>query len=192
MDAKNRLAIVALATLWVGFMAFIIVIAWLADAQAIDRLGDFVRYLDDHTDNQSKVIVTLGALALILVALVVITVEVLPPPVSDIRLVQAGGVTAVLSGASVAERLGEELRALPQVREASAQVFGRHNGMAVVAELAVAPDANLAATVEAAQRLVQEVAEGRIGVPLVASPMVRVRFASGPAAPPAVAADGEG
>lgn len=182
MDARNRLVIVALATLWLGLMAFVIAITWLADAQAIDRLGDFVRYLDDHTNNQSKVIVTLGALAMALVSLIAIAVEALPPPTSDIRLVRAGA-TTVLSATEVAERLAQELRSLPQVREAAVQVQGRRNGMAVAIELTLAPDASVAAAAEAAQRLVQEAAEDRLGVPLVASPVVRVRLASGPTAP---------
>ena len=182
------MAIVALATLWLGLMAFIIAIAWLADGQAIDRLSDFVRYLDDHTDNQSKVIITLGALGLALVSLIVITVEALSPPVADIRLVRAG-LTTVLSATEVAEGLAQDLRSLPQVRAAEVQVQGRRNGMAVAIELTLASDAGVATAAEAAQRLVQEAAEGRLGVPLVASPVVRVRLGAAPAAPQTTSGD---
>src|SRR4030067_945206 len=72
-------------------MALVILLAWGADSETIDRLGDLVSYLHDYTDNASKLILSLGAAALIVLSLIVIVVELVPAaPAAQVRL---GGVT---------------------------------------------------------------------------------------------------
>ena len=193
MDAFNRAAIVGLAFAWVILMALVILLAWGADSETIDRLGDLVSYLNDHTDNAYKLILTLGAAALIVLSLIVIVAELVPAePAAQVRLESVTGATAILPTEAITQRLEQELRSLPQVQDAQAMVAARDRGLAVALNLTLAPDANVSSTTEEACRLAQETIEQKIGVALVGLPTVQIRF--GPAAappPPPPKADAE-
>jgi phosphotransferase system glucose/maltose/N-acetylglucosamine-specific IIC component len=179
VDAFNRAAIVGLAFAWVIFMALVILLTWGADSETIERLGDLVSYLDDHTDNASKLILSLGAAALIVLSLIVIVVELVPAePVAQIRLESVTGATAILPAEAITQRLERELRLLPQVQEAQAMVTSRDRGLAVALDLVLAPDANVTSTTDEACRLAQETIEQQIGVALVGLPTVRIAFGS--------------
>jgi phosphotransferase system glucose/maltose/N-acetylglucosamine-specific IIC component len=185
VDAFNRAAIVGLAFAWVILMALVILLAWGADSETIDRLGDLVSYLNDHTDNASKLILTLGAAALIVLSLTVIVAELVPAePAAQVRLESVTGATAILSTEAITQRLEQELRSLPQVQEAQAMVASRDRGLAVALNLTLAPDANVSSATEEACRLAQETIEQRIGVALVGLPTVQIRFGPATAAPP--------
>jgi phosphotransferase system glucose/maltose/N-acetylglucosamine-specific IIC component len=196
VDAFNRAAIVGLAFVWVILMALVILLTWGADTETIDRLGDLVSYLNDHTDNASKLILTLGAAALIVLSLVVIVAELVPAtPTGEVRLESVTGATAILPIEAIIQRLEQELRSLPQVQEAQAMVAARDKGLAVALNLTLAPDAVVASATEEACRLAQETIEQKIGVALVGLPTVQIRFgppmATPPPAPPSAAAPEE-
>jgi len=185
VDAFNRAAIVGLAFAWVILMALVILLAWGADSETIDRLGDLVSYLNDHTDNASKLILTLGAAALIVLSLTVIVAELVPAePAAQVRLESVTGATAILPTEAITQRLEQELRSLPQVQEAQVMVASRDRGLAVALNLTLAPDANVSSATEEACRLAQETIEQRIGVALVGLPTVQIRFGPATAAPP--------
>jgi len=184
VDAFNRAAVVGLAFAWVILMALVILLAWGADSETIDRLGDLVSYLNDHTDNASKLILTLGAAAIIVLSLTVIVAELVPaePAAAEVRLESVTGATAILPTEAITQRLEQELRSLPPVQEAQAMVATRDRGLAVALNLTLAPDANVATATEEACHLVQETIEQKMGVALVGLPTVQIRF--GPPAPP--------
>jgi hypothetical protein len=186
VDALNRAAVVGLAFAWVILMALVILLAWGADSETIDRLGDLVSYLNDHTDNASKLILTLGAAALIVLSLIVIVAELVPaePTAAQVRLESVTGATAILPAEAITQRLEQELRSLPQVQEAQAMVASRDRGLAVALNLTLAPDANVSSATEEACRLAQETIEQRIGVALVGLPTVQIRFGPATATPP--------
>ena len=185
MDAFNRAAIVGLAFAWVIFMALVILLTWGADSESIDRLGDLVSYLNDHTDNASKLILTLGAAALIVLSLIVIVAELVPAePAAEVRLESVTGATAILPTDAITQRLEEELRSLPQVQEAQAMVATRDRGLAVGLRLTLTPDANVSSTTEEACRVAQDTIEQKIGVALVGLPTVQIRFGPATATPP--------
>jgi hypothetical protein len=186
VDALNRAAVVGLAFAWVILMALVILLAWGADTETIDRLGDLVSYLDDHTDNASKLILTLGAAALIVLSLTIIVAELVPaePAAAQVRLESVTGATAILPAEAITQRLESELRSLPQVQEAQAMVASRDRGLAVALNLTLAPDANVSSTTEEACRLAQETIEQKIGVALVGLPTVQIRFGSATATSP--------
>ena len=191
MDAFNRGIIVALAAIWVILMALVIMVTWAADAETIDRLGDLVRYLDDHTDNASKLILTLGVSSLIVLCLIVIVAELAPAgPSTDIRLEGVTGATAVLSTEDINQRIEQEVTALPQIKESKASVTARDRGLAVALNLVLGPDANVPEATEEACRVTQETIEQKIGVALVGLPTVQIRF-SAPEGEPAPASEDE-
>jgi len=191
VDAFNRGIIVALAAIWVILMAVVILVTWAADTETIDRLGDLVRFLDDHTDNASKLILTLGALALVVLCLIVIVAELAPAgPSDDIRLEGVTGAAAVLSAEAINQRIEQEVTALPQVKESKASVTARDRGLAVALNLVLGPDANVPEATEEACRVTQETIEQKIGVALVGLPNVQITF-SPPEGKPAAAPEGE-
>jgi hypothetical protein len=179
VDAFNRGIIVVLAAIWITLMAVVILVTWAADSETIDRLGDLVRYLDDHTDISSKLILTLGALALVVLSLIVIVAELAPTgPSTDIRLEGVTGATAILPIESINQRIEQEVTALPHVKECQASVTPRDRGLAVALNLTLDPDAKVPETTEEACRVTQETIEQKIGVALVGLPTVQVEFSS--------------
>jgi hypothetical protein len=191
VDAFNRGIILALAAIWIALMAVVILVTWAADTETIDRLGDLVRYLDDHTDNPSKLILTLGALSLVVLCLIVIVAELAPTgPSADIRLEGVTGATAVLSIEAINQRIEQEVTALPQVKDSTASVTARDRGLAVALTLVLGPDASVPEATEEACRVTQETVEQKIGVALVGLPTVQITF-SPPEAEPAPAPEGE-
>jgi len=191
VDAFNRGLIVTLAAIWVILMAVVILLTWAADSETIDRLGDLVRYLNDHTDNASKLILTLGALSLVVLCLIVIVAELAPAgPSADIRLEGVTGATAILSTEAINQRIEQEVTALPQIKESKASVTARDRGLAVALDLVLDTDANVPEATEAACRVTQETIEQKIGVALVGLPTVQIRF-SPPEGKPAPAPEGE-
>lgn len=191
MDAFNRGIIVILAAIWATLMVVVIFVTWAADAETIDRLSDLVRYLDDHTDNASKLILTLGASSLIVLSLIIIVAELAPAgPSTDIRLEGVTGATAVLSTEDINQRIEQEVTALPQIKESKASVTARDRGLAVALNLILGPDANVPEATEEACRVTQETVEQKIGVALVGLPTVQIRF-SVPEGEPVPASEGE-
>ncbi len=177
MNETNRTAIVLLAALWIVLMAVIIFAVWAAADDAVDRLGDFVEYLDDHRDEDaSRLIVTLGALVLIVLAVLLIVVELAPEEEGrEIRVEQAGA-TTIVPAEPLRLRLEEALTAMSQVTAARARVFSQEKGIGMKLELTVTPDANIAVVTQEASRVVVETLQADLGLPVTAPPSVRIVF----------------
>ncbi len=179
MNETNRTAIVLLAALWIVLMAVVIFFAWSNAELAVDNLGDFVGYLDDHRDTASKLILTLGALVLIVLALLVVIIELAPEEETrEIRIDQAGATTIVPAG-PLRERLEEALTAIPQVSAARARVFSQNKGVGMKLDLTITPNANIAQVTQEASRVVVETLQSDLGLPVAAPPSVHIVF--GPA-----------
>lgn len=176
MNETNRTAIVLLAALWIVLMAVVIFLAWSDAELAVDNLGDFVEYLDDHRDTASKLILTLGALVLIVLALLVVIVELAPEEETrEIRVEQAGA-TTIVPAEPLRERLEEALTAMPQVSAARARVFSQNKGVGMKLDLTITPDANIALVTQEASRVVVETLQADLGLPVAAPPSVRIVF----------------
>ena len=177
MNETNRTAIVLLAALWIVLMAVLIFATWAAADDAVDRLGDFVEYLDDHRDEDtSRLIVTLGALVLIVLAVLLIVVELAPEEEGrEIRVEQAGA-TTIVPAEPLRLRLEEALTAMTQVTAARARVFSQEKGIGMKLELTVTPDANIAVVTQEASRVVVETLQADLGLPVTAPPSVRIVF----------------
>ena len=184
MNETNRTAIVLLAALWIVLMAVIIFATWAAADDAVDRLGDFVEYLDDHRDEDtSRLIVTLGALVLIVLAVLLIVVELAPEEEGrEIRVEQAGA-TTIVPAEPLRLRLEEALTAMTQVTAARARVFSQEKGIGMKLELTVTPDANIAVVTQEASRVVVETLQADLGLPVTAPPSVRIVFGPPKAVP---------
>lgn len=185
MNEINRSAIIGLAGLVIVLMAVVIFVAWAADTESIGRLRDFVQFLDDHTDNPGKLILSLGALVLIVLALLVIIAEVAPEGEGGEIRIQQEGATTIVPAQVVRERLEQALLAQPHVTAAKAEVTSRGPGVLATLHLTVSPDTSAAFAAQDAARVVAETVENQLGLPVAGVPVVRLSFA--PASAPAAA-----
>ena len=186
MNETNRTAIILFAAFWIVLMAVVIFLTWSAGADSVDRLGDLAEYLAEHEDeNASRLIVTLGALVLMVLALLLIVVELAPEEETrEIRVEQAGA-TTIVPAEPLRLRLEEALMAMPNVSAARAHVYSRDNGIGMKLDLTVTPDTNLAVVTQEASRVVVETLQADLGLPVAAPPTVRILF--GPPKPEPVA-----
>jgi len=186
MNETNRAAIVLFAAFGIVLMAVVIFLTWTAGAGSVDRLGDLAEYLAKHEpENASRLIVTLGALVLIVLALLLIVVELAPEEETrEIRVEQAGA-TTIVPAEPLRLRLEEALMAMPNVSAARAHVYSRDNGIGMKLDLTVTPDTNLALVTQEASRVVIETLQADLGLPVAAPPTVRILF--GPPKPEPVA-----
>ncbi len=176
MNEANRTAIILLAALWIVAMAVVIFVTWAADAEAVERLQDFVQYLDDHRDDASRLILTLGALVLIVLALLLIIVELAPEEETrEIRVEQAGA-TTIVPAEPLRLRLEQALTAITQVTEARARVYSHDKGIGMKLDLTVTPGTNVAIITQEAARVVAETIQADLGIPVTAPPTVRITF----------------
>jgi hypothetical protein len=176
MDSSNRLLIVFCACAWIVVLAVIIFLTWAAPDRTISRLGDFVQFLRDNNTDAGKLVVTLAALAAGIIGLLVIVVEVAPDAEpKDLRVEQAGS-TLVIPADALRLRLEEALLMLPDVTTARVHVWTRDKGIATSLELTVPPGVNLASVTQEAVRVVAEVIQTDLGLPVSGVPPVKIAF----------------
>jgi hypothetical protein len=176
MDVTNRVIIVAGAFVWIFLVLVVILLAWGAPENSIDRLGDFVEYLDDHTDDLSRIILTLGGAILVLVAVVLIIAEVTPPATSAVKVQQVKAGSAVITTQEIEGRVEQEVGSVPHVTRAAVKVLARGRGVELDLVLHVDPQANLSETAEESCRRARELAEGKMGIALLQPPRAHLHY----------------
>jgi len=176
MNEANRTAIVLLAAAWIVLMAIVIFLAWAAPDDAISTLGDIVQELDDNNDTAGRLILTLGALALAVFGLLVIILELAPEDEERELHVKQAGSTTIVPAQALRLRLEEALASLPEVTTAKARVWTRDNGIATNLDLALAPKANVANVTQESSRIVVDIIQTELGLPVAGLPNVRVSF----------------
>jgi hypothetical protein len=175
----NRTFIVLVAAAWIVIMAVLIFFTWSADTDMIDRLGDFVEYLDAHNDDAGKLIVTLSALVTVVLALLIIIVEVAPEDEERELRVEQAGATTIVPAAALRQRLEEALTNIPEITGAKAKVSTKDKGIVAALDVTLRPNANVAAVTQEAARVVVDTVQTDLGLPVVGLPTVRIAFASG-------------
>jgi len=176
MNEANRTAIVLAAAAWIVLMAIAIFLAWAAPDDAINTLGDIVQEMDDNNDTAGRLILTLGALALAVFGLLVIILELAPEDEERELHVKQAGSTTIVPAQALRLRLEEALAALPEVATAKARVWTRDNGIATNLDLALAPKANVANVTQESSRIVVDIIQTELGLPVAGLPNVRVSF----------------
>lgn len=178
MNDTNRTAIVLAAGLWIILMAVVIFLTWSVDDKVIEELGDFVQYLQANVqgDTAGRLIVTLGALALVSLALLVIVIELAPEDEERELRVQQAGSTTIVPAQALRVRLEEALMGLPEVTAAKARVFTREKGIASSLDLTITPGANIASVTEESSRIVVDTIQTDLGLPVTGVPTVRIGF----------------
>lgn len=175
-DLTNRIMSVGMAFLWIFVVIVIILLAWGAPDQSIERLSDLAGYLDDHNTTAAKLVITFGGVILILLATIVVIFEVAPPEGGDTVKVQTAGGDARIGVDEVVRRLHEELSTIPSLRELDATVRSRGGKAEVSLKMQVAAEADLAATSEEACRRARSLIEERMGVALTRPPEAELHY----------------
>ena len=177
MDLTNRVVIIGGALLCIFLVFVVILLAWGAPDQSIDRLGDLASYLEDHNDTPAKLIVTFGGLIFVLLAFMIIIYEVAPPTqTGNLKLGTAGGADARISTEEIARRLEGEVRLMPQVSDVQATVLGRGQKAEVKLDLHVSAEADLAITAEEACRRASQLLEHQMGLELARPPQAQLHY----------------
>jgi hypothetical protein len=176
MNETNRSAIVFGAAAWIVLLVLIIFFTWTSSASVVNRLGDFVQYLDEHRTTSGKLIVTLGAIAAAILALLVIVVELAPEEEDRELRVEQAGATTIVPADALRMRLEEALMGLPDVTAARARVSSRDKGIATALDLTLTPGANAANVTQEASRVVIDTIQMDLGLPVSGVPVVRVAF----------------
>jgi len=177
MDLTNRTLIIGGALIWIFVVLVVILLAWGAPDESIQRLADLAGYLDDHNTGATKAIITLGGLILITLAAVVIVIEVAPPEkTGSVRVQRVGAGQASIGTDEIVQRLEEQLRTIPQLTGVQANVIARGRKAEVQLDLYVGADTDLTAVSEDACRAARELVEQRMGVELDCSPKARIHY----------------
>jgi hypothetical protein len=176
MNEANRTAIVLLAAVWIVLMAIVIFLSWAAPDDVINTLGDAVQELDANNDTAGRLILTLGALALAVFGLLIIILELAPEDEERELHVKQAGSTTIVPARALRLRLEEALASLPEVTNAKASVRTRDNGIATSLDLALKPRANVANVTQEASRIVVDIVQTELGLPVAGLPEVRVSF----------------
>ena len=172
----NRMLVVVVAASMIVLASLLIFVAWSADTDAIDRLGDIVEFLDDHNDNAGKLIITLGALIVVVLSLLMIVVELAPEDEQKELRVRQDGATTIVPAAALKARIEEALVALPEVTAARARVSTKDNGIATSLDLTLIPGANISSVTKDSARVVTDTIQEDLGLPVAGVPSVRVSF----------------
>jgi len=191
MNVTNRTAIVLLAALWIVVMAVVIFLAWAAPGDVIEALGDLVQDMDKNNDTAGHLIVTLGALALAVLGLLVIILELAPEDEErELRVKQAGS-TTIVPARALKTRLEEALGALTDVSAARARVYTKDNAIAISLDLGLKPHSSVSHVTQEASRVVVDIIQTELGLPVAGLPNVRISFGDGKSLPVTKAARGE-
>jgi hypothetical protein len=176
MDQVNRF-VVSMAALVVAFVALLaVLLVWGAYDGTVGRIEDFAEYLRDHAGTETKVVVSLLCLIVVLLMVTVMIVELTPSPTQKMRLrdVKAGDVT--LTTVEIAGRIEEEMRSVEHVAWSKATVAAHGNRVEVVLDLHVDAAADLARTADEACRRTHVLVEEQMGVPLTQRPRARMHY----------------
>jgi hypothetical protein len=176
MDQTNRVVIVGVALLWIFLIFLVILLAWGAPDESINRLGDLAGYLEDHNEASTKLIITFGGIILALLFAIIVIYEIAPPDSGNVRVDKVGGGDVRISTDEVIQRLEEELRAMPGLLGVQATVMPRGKKAEVNLDLYVSTSADLTATSDEACRRARDLVEGRMGIALDMPPRAQIHY----------------
>jgi hypothetical protein len=176
LDQINR-AVIAIAALLIAFVTLIVVVlAWAELGSVANQFEDFAGWLRDHDTNDAKLIISLGALVVILLMAGIMIIELTPSPTQKMRLRDVKAGDATVTTHEIAARIEDDLKQLRHIAAAQAIVAARGSKVEVVLDLQVDPGANLATTADEACRRAHTLVEQTIGVELAGLPRARLHY----------------
>lgn len=181
MNAFNKFLVVLMTLVGILFWGGAIFVMWFLP----EELGAVLRALSGALIQGNPVLVqalvTVFGASVILVSLLVLTGEFTDHEPESIRLPQVSGGSAFVPIASIGQRVKSQVEQEPAARIVRPRIRRVRDGLEVVMDLRVAPDADLGQTAEASCRHVRDVVEQQLGLPLKD---VRVNISHDPRARP--------
>ena len=176
MNETNRMLIALAAAAWIVAMVVVIFLTWAAPDRTIERLDDVVQFFRDNNTTAGQLVITLGAAALAVLALLTIILEFAPEDEpSELRVEQAGA-TTIIPADALRLRLEEALLALPDVTSARSHVWSRDKGIAAEIDLTLTPTANVGDVSQEATRVVVDTVHSDLGLPVAGMPKLKIAF----------------
>jgi hypothetical protein len=175
-DMTNRTIIIGGALLFMFVVLVIVMLAWGAPDNSIERLSDLAGYMDDHNNQAAKLIITFGGIILLLLAAIVIIFEVSPPDSGSVKVQKVGAGDARIGTDEIAERVSQAVRAMPEVSDAAVSVGAQGDRATISMQLHVGSQADLSTVADEACRRAAALVEGQMGVELVRPPQARLHY----------------
>jgi hypothetical protein len=175
-DVTNRTMIIGGALLLMFVALVIVMLAWGAPDESIDRLSDLAGYMGDHNNQAAKLIITFGGIIVLLLAAVVIIFEVSPPDTGSVKVLKVGTGDARIGTDEIAEQVSQAVRAMPEVNDAMVSVSAQGDRADISLQLHVGAQADLSAVADEACRRARTLVEGQMGVELVRPPRARLHY----------------
>jgi hypothetical protein len=176
MNLINRLVIILLLLLLAIGASSVVALAWLRPEESIAGLGDAVNWLDDNNETLQRIVLTSVGLLIALLALSALIFELVPHAGTDVKVTDVRAGDAVLSTASIGQRIEEAVREVPNISEARSVVRPKRKGVLVSLDLHVEPEANLAAVANDAADAIRDVLADKVHVALLQPPKIRLHY----------------
>jgi hypothetical protein len=183
MNEANRMLIVLVCAAIIVLMAVLAFLTWSAPDDLISSLQDAVDFLDDNNTDAGKLIVTLAALAVSIMALLLIIVELAPEDEPKELRIEHAGSTMIVPADALRLRLEEAVLALPEVTAARSRVWTKSRAVAASLDLTVAHSANVAEVSQEAGRIVVDTVQTDLGLPVAGAPEIKIAFGGTKTAP---------
>jgi hypothetical protein len=172
----SRIFTVAVCLKLAALAVAIVVLAWTIPTESIDALRDAVDWLQEHNqDTEKALLTTIGGLD-VFVILVIIAFELVPGSAREVKVTDLKVGDAVLSTASISQRVEEAVRRVPHVADVRAPVRAKRKGVVLTLDMYVDPEANLATVSDEACQAATDVLTERVHVSLAQPPHVRLHY----------------
>jgi hypothetical protein len=176
MNLINRIVItLLLLALFAGAIA-VIVLTWAMPDDSISGLRDAVDWLEDNNEDLQKALLTMIAALVALVCFTALVLEFVPSSGGAVKVTDVQTGQAVLTTAAIAQRIQEDVRAVPNVSDVRAVVKTKRKGVDVMLDLHVDPHANLAVVTNDAIEATRRVLNDKVHVALAEPPRVRLHY----------------
>ncbi|HXG35777.1 MAG TPA: hypothetical protein VNL15_02285 [Dehalococcoidia bacterium] len=174
MQRVNRSAIVLVTALLIAVVVTATFFVWADSALLIERLDDLVQYLQAHNNDSGRLIFTLAALLVVVLAILVIILELAPESQPQELHVRSQGSMLIVPTSLAARRLEEALLAVPGVREATAKPSSRDGKVAVDASLLAEENSSFSGLADMATQALASTLQNELGISLHDSSRIRV------------------
>lgn len=171
----NRFVVSLLAMIVIAGALVTIILTWTSADASIERITDFAGFLQDHDDQDGKLILTLAMVVLILLMASVLVLELAASPSQRMRIhnVTAGEVT--ITTARIGEHIDDAVRGVGHISDCRTTVARKGQRVEVILDLYVDPGADLAQTADEACRRAHSLVD-KLGIELASKPRARLHY----------------
>lgn len=162
----------ALAALVALLAAALLAVTWGASDAALEAVASGAAWLQARNDVAAR-----AALSVVLVAAAALAFVVAWSRTSDPRRpVRVPGGRGTIAVDEVAAWVRDAVRERTDIRDVAIAVHSQGKGVRVAARIAVTADARLQETSRGARAAIEQVLAAQVGVPLVAEPVIELRY----------------